>query len=81
MPIQISVFQAFDYIGWIGKVRYVPGHLAPEVFADLRNLSIPGSWGWKPNGIVCFDHLISHNHMVQYGIYKYLDYAMITKTW
>ena len=46
---------------WIGKVSYILGHLALEVFAELRNLSIPGIWDWKQTGIVCLGHLISHN--------------------
>ena len=29
-------------MGWIGKVSYIPGHLALEVFDELRNLSVPG---------------------------------------
>ena len=27
-------------MGWIGKVRFIPGHLAFEVFAELRNLGL-----------------------------------------
>ena len=48
-------------MGWIGKVSCIPGHLALEVFVELRNLSVPGIWGSKQTGIVCLGHLISHN--------------------
>ena len=34
------VFEAFDCIGWIGEVRCILIHLALEVFAELRNLSV-----------------------------------------
>ena len=43
--LQRSVFEAFDCMGWIGKVSCIPGHLALEVFVELRNLSVPGIWG------------------------------------
>ena len=48
-------------MGWIGKVSCIPGHLALEVFDELRNLSVPGIWGWKQTGIVCLGHLISQS--------------------
>ena len=43
--LQRSVFEAFDCMGWIAKVSCIPGHLALEVFIELRNLSVPRIWG------------------------------------
>ena len=43
--LQRSVFQAFDCMGWIENVSCIPGHLALEVFDELRNLSVPGILG------------------------------------
>ena len=57
----VFVFETFDCMGWIRKVSCIPGHLAFEVFAELRNSSVSGIWGWKQTGIVCLGHLISHN--------------------
>ena len=48
-------------MGWIGKISCIPGHLALEVFIELRNSSVLGIWGWKQTGIVCLGHLISHS--------------------
>ena len=36
---------------WKDKLH--PGHLALEVFDELRNWSVPGIWGWKQTGTVC----------------------------
>ena len=43
--LQRPVFEAFDCMGWIGKVSCIPGLLALKVFDELRNLSVPGICG------------------------------------
>ena len=45
MLLQRSVFEAFDSMGWVGKVSCIPDHLALKVFVELKNLSVPGIWG------------------------------------
>ena len=62
MPFtEICISGIWLYMGWIGKVSCIPGHLALEVFDELRSLSVRGIWGWKQTGIVCIGHLISHS--------------------
>ena len=41
---QKSVYRALDCEGLIGRVSCIPDHLAPGVFAEPRNLSVPGIW-------------------------------------
>ena len=61
MPFtEICIWGIWLY-GLVGKVSCIPGHLALEVFVELRDLSVPGIWGWKQTGIVCLGHMISHD--------------------